>query len=303
VDTSNTFGQHEFVLSKVSISINVPDTTSYKLLSSHSSSADPMANCALNVQVLQASVDPDDESHFRILVGGKFIKYLTVDTGLYSLDDMCFAPSLILLLPSLPPGDWNVGHISKDPTHGRPYFATATKIPLRKITHIWHPSQIDHLELEMGQKLRSNVYETTSPRFNSTIIAKFARFSWEIPSLDSETAAYEWINGHQIGPEFLGHLIEEGRVIGFLMERVLDCRHAMPEDLPLCQHALTKLHRLGIKHGDINKHNFLIRNGEAVLIDFDYAERCDNPKFLAEEFQMLEQQLWDDSGRGGSIMS
>ncbi|KAH8782336.1 alpha-galactosidase A precursor [Hyaloscypha sp. PMI_1271] len=241
-----------------------------------------MANCALNVQVLQASVDPDDESHFRILVGGKFIKYLTVDTGLYNLDDMCFAPSLILLLPPLPPGDWNVGHISKDPTHGHPYFATATKIPLRKITHIWHPSQIDQLELEMGQKLRSNVYETTSPRFNSTIIAKFARFSWEIPSLDSETAAYEWVNDHQIG-----------RVIGFLMERTF----------LLCQHALTKLHKLGIKHGDISKHNFLIRNREAILIDFDFAERCDNPKLLAEEFQMLEQQLWDDSGRGGSIMS
>jgi len=261
-----------------------------------------MANGTLNIQVLQASVDPDDESHFRILVGGKFIKYLTVDTGLYSPDDMCFAPSLIPLLPPLPLGDWNVGHISKDPTHGRPYFATATKIPLRKITHIWHASQIDYLELKMGRKLRSNVYEATSPRFNSTIIAKFARFSWEIPYLDSETAAYEWINGHQIGPEFLGHLIEEGRVIGFLVERVLDCRHATPEDLAPCQHTLAKLHKLGIKHGDINKHNFLIRNGKATLIDFDSAEQCDHPKLLGDEFQMLEQQLLDDSGRGGSIM-
>jgi hypothetical protein len=99
-----------------------------------------MANCALNVQLLQVSADPDNESHFRILVSGKFIKYLTINTGLYSLDNMCFAPSLISLLPPLLPGDWNVGHISKDPMHGRPYFATATKIPLRKITHIWHPS-------------------------------------------------------------------------------------------------------------------------------------------------------------------
>lgn len=162
-----------------------------KPLGSHCSSTNPMANCALNVQLLQVSADPDNESHFRILVGSKFIKYLTINTGLYSLDNMCFAPSLISLLPPLPPGGWNVGHVSKDLTHGRPYFATATKIPLRKITHIWHPFQIDHLELEIGQKLRSNVYETTSPRFNSTIIAKFARFSWEIPYLDSETAAYE----------------------------------------------------------------------------------------------------------------
>ena len=70
---------------------------------------------------------------------------------------------------------------------------------------------------------------------------------------------YEWIDGHQIGPEFLGHLTEEGRVIGFLIERVFDCRHATPEDLSLCQHTLAKLHKLGIKHGDTNKHNFLIR--------------------------------------------
>lgn len=154
----------------------------------------------------------------------------------------------------------------------------------------------------MGKKLCSNVYEATSPRFSSTIIAKFARFSWEIPYLDSETAAYEWINGHQIGPEFLGYLTEEGRVIGFLIERVLDCRHATPEDLSLCQHTLANLHELGIKHGDTNRHNFLMRNRKATLIDFDSAERCDDPKLLRDEFQMLEQQLWDDSGRGGSIM-
>jgi predicted Ser/Thr protein kinase len=260
-----------------------------------------MANGTPNIQVLQVSVDPDDESHFRVLVGGRLTKYLTLDTGVYDPDDMCFAPSLIPLLPPLPPGDWNMGHISKDPTHGHPYFAIATKILLPTVTHIWHPSRIDYLELKMGRKLRSNVYEATSPRFSSTIVAKFARFSWEIPYLDSETAAYEWINGHQIGPEFLGHLTEEGRVIGFLIEQVLDCRHAAPEDLSICQHTLAKLHELGIKHGDTNKHNFLVRNGKATLIDFDSAERCNDPKLLRDEFQMLEQ-LRDDSGKGGRIM-
>jgi hypothetical protein len=106
----------------VTIPINVPDTTQYKPLSSHSCSAKPMANTNLNIQVLQASVDPDDESEFRILVGGEFTKYLTINAGLYELDEMCFAPSLIPLLPPLPPGDWNMGRISKDPIHGRPFF-------------------------------------------------------------------------------------------------------------------------------------------------------------------------------------
>jgi hypothetical protein len=137
-----------YVLLKLSISINVPDTTShqdtwhhalstyYKRPSSCFRSAKPMANRPPNIQVLQVSVDPDDESHFRVLVGGKLTKYLTVDTGVYDPDDMCFAPFLIPLLPPLPPGDWNMGHISKDPTHGRPYFATAKKILLPTVTHI-----------------------------------------------------------------------------------------------------------------------------------------------------------------------
>lgn len=68
-----------------------------------------MAVGTLNVQVLQANVDLGDESHFRILVGGKFTKYITVDTGLYNLDDMCFAPSLIPLchLSHLATGMWD----------------------------------------------------------------------------------------------------------------------------------------------------------------------------------------------------
>lgn len=49
-----------------------------------------MANTTLKIKVLQASVDPDDESEFRILVDGRFTKYLTIDPGLYEVDDMCF---------------------------------------------------------------------------------------------------------------------------------------------------------------------------------------------------------------------
>jgi predicted Ser/Thr protein kinase len=63
-----------------------------------------------------------------------------------------------------------------------------------------------------------------------------------------------------------------------------------------------KLHELGIKHGDTNKHNFPVRNGKATLLDFDSAERRSDPKLLRDEFQLLEQQLRDDSGKGGRIM-
>ncbi|KAF1842333.1 uncharacterized protein K460DRAFT_389002 [Cucurbitaria berberidis CBS 394.84] len=235
---------------------------------------------------------------YRVL----FVKYLTIDAGIYDVEDMCFGPCLVSIIPPLPPGDWNKGHITRNTSDGRPHFAEATNAPLLGVTHLWHPLQIDHLELCMGQKLRSNVYEATCPRFNTTIIAKFARFAWEIPQLNAETSAYEWIENQQIGPGFLGHLSEEGRVIGFIMERITDARHATPEDLPLCQLALLKLHKLGIRHGDLNKHNILILDGKATLLDFDHSTPCHDPKALDEEFSTLQKELCETSGRGGTIV-
>jgi len=57
---------------------------------------------------------------------------------------------------------------------------------------------------------------------------------------------------------------------------------------------------LGIKHGDINKHNFLIHDGKAILIDIESATRCSDWKILEEEFGQLKDELRDTSGRGGS---
>lgn len=66
-----------------------------------------------NLQILHLSVDLDGfESHFRILVNGKDIKYLTIDHGVYDTDDMAFPPALVPKLPSLSDGHWNLGHIA-----------------------------------------------------------------------------------------------------------------------------------------------------------------------------------------------
>jgi predicted Ser/Thr protein kinase len=170
------------------------------------------------------------------------------------------------------------------------------------ITKTWHPLQIDHLSLLDQRKLRSNVYEVTCPSFPSKVIAKFARFEWEVPQLEAETTAYEWIDGQQIGPNFLAHLTEEGRVIGFLMARITNCRHAMPEDFLSCHEVLSKLHELGIKHGDINKHNFLIHDGRTTLIDFDNASRPVEVHELEAELNRLQELLQDVSGKGGQVL-
>lgn len=255
-----------------------------------------------NIQLLQASVDSEDTSELRILVDHKHIKYLAVDPGLYATDDLCFAPSLIAILPPLPPGDWNEGHISRHSKDGCPYFARITRTQLPTITHVWHPCRIDYLDLQLGHRHRSNVYEATCSQFSVTVVVKFARFSWEIALLDAETRAYRWIDRHHIGPDLLGHITEDGRVIGFAMDRIANAQHAGPEHLSLCQQTLKRLHHLGIKHGDVNKHNFLVRDGLAMLIDFDNSRLCNDQEILDKELNSLEEELHDMSGRGGIVI-
>lgn len=92
-----------------------------------------------------------------------------------------------------------------------------------------------------------------------------------MPFFEVETTAYEWIMGKGIGPRFLSHSTETGRVFGFVIENVDGARTAEPQDLAACQRILAKLHALEIKHGNINKHNFLIKNGKAVLMDIEMA--------------------------------
>jgi tRNA A-37 threonylcarbamoyl transferase component Bud32 len=91
-------------------------------------------------------------------------------------------------------------------------------------------------------------------------------------------------------------------VIGFIVERITDFRHATPEDLPLCQQELSELHKLKMKHGDPNKHNFLIHNGKATLIDFDHSNWCNDEQALNEEYQSLVAELSETSGRGGILL-
>ena len=113
--------------------------------------------------------------------------------------------------------------------------------------------------------------------------------------MKKETRAYRWLRGRGIGPRFVGHLAEDGPVIGFLMERVVGARFAGPRDLEGCHEALSRLHQLGAKHGDTNQFNFLVYAEKAVLIDYDAARKCDDPASLREEFNGLPKCLQDET--------
>ncbi|KAH7355974.1 alpha-galactosidase A precursor [Pyrenochaeta sp. MPI-SDFR-AT-0127] len=260
------------------------------------------------IKLLQASTDPDDISEFRLLVDHQHIKYVTVDPYIFDDMDLIFEPTLIKILrPLLPAGDWNHARIfqatsSEKSSSGNAEVQVETSTQVQPgILGIWHSLAIDYLELEVGSHLRSNVCEATCSKIPGQFVVKFARFHYEIARLERETTAYKWIDGHNIGPKFLGHLTEHGRVIGFAMSKIEEARHATLDDLDICRQALRRLHTLGIKHGDTNKHNFLIHPHGVTMIDLDFAEQNATEAELNEELYGLEQQLADTSGKGGVI--
>jgi tRNA A-37 threonylcarbamoyl transferase component Bud32 len=110
---------------------------------------------------------------------------------------------------------------------------------------------------------------------------------------------YSWIDGRNTGPEFLGYLTEEGRVIGFLIEN-FEGHHATISDLPACK-AVRRLHGLGILHRDLNKHSLLISERDAVLVDFETAARSEDSEAMETELKRLEGRMLDESGSGGVI--
>jgi hypothetical protein len=63
------------------------------------------------------------------------------------------------------------GRVGRDPTIGRVGFTDVLATSLPGVTSLWHPARIDHLDLQYGRKLRSNVYEATAGRFASAVVA------------------------------------------------------------------------------------------------------------------------------------
>lgn len=256
------------------------------------------------MQLQACLADPDGVSEYRILVNQTEIKYITVDPGVIPPDDISFELALRGLLPAFPPRTWNEGHVAKDQTTGQAIFTKVIHrdLPGVRINNVWHDTKIDHLHLKWIDRVRQNIRVVMCPLFNRPVLFKFAEFLWQIAALEQETVAYRRIDNQGIGPRFLGHVTETGRVMGFLMEYVAG-RTAETEDLERCQSVLAKLHRLGLKHGDINKHNFLIRDGdrEALLVDFETTVECRSEEELTEELSSVQLGLEDDSGRGGVV--
>lgn len=259
------------------------------------------------IEILNQEIDSEGKaaSNFRILVDKKHFKYLTIDPHIYKTNDLCSESILIGKLPPFPVGDWNYGQISQKSTipffPSKPFFAETSTKTYPSITPLWHPKSFEYLSLDIGETLgKPNVYMATSTEFSKPVIAKFARFPWEIGYYLAESKVYSWIEGKNIGPEFLGYIMEEGRAIGFLLEQV-EGRHAGPSDLPACKAIVGKLHALGIIHSDLNKGNFFIGEKGITLIDFETAKKSEDKEAMEKELMGLEGQLRDVSGEGAVV--
>jgi hypothetical protein len=268
----------------------------------------------MNVQLLACLVEDDidedtndpDGSIYRFLVDGKYIKYVTTAPGTFARDlfEQTFGPILLgELLPPFPVGNWNNGYVAKDPATGEVAFIKTETVSLPRVKNLWHPVKLNELDFTPLERLRQRVRISTHPELNDgkPVLIKTAIWHWEIASMETETTIYAHICDRDIGPRFLGHVTEgvDGRVVGFAVEWVQDARTAGPEDLEGCRKALGRLHELGIKLSDTNKHNFLVREGNnVVLVDFELAKMC-SPQELEDEMNALKECLEDTSPRGG----
>ncbi|KAI1312069.1 alpha-galactosidase A [Xylaria venustula] len=258
------------------------------------------------MEVLSQEIS-DEEGMYRIR-SGQQVYYLTISTDVFDEDTMCRPYLLLPQLPSL--SDMPSRKIRLARNEDGSLAMTADNAPLREITFTWHDKRIDVLSLPRIKRLSASVFETLYE--GRSAVAKIARFEWQIPSLTRETWAYSVLAETQqppppIAPEFLGHLTENGRVMGFLMER-LDGRFACADDLPQCAALLQRLHGLGdlgLVHGDVNRYNFLVEEGDGGggcvrLVDFEHAQDYDE-KLARAELESLPAELAEETGRGSSI--
>ncbi|KAJ6035902.1 alpha-galactosidase A [Penicillium herquei] len=147
--------------------------------------------------------------------------------------------------------------------------STISTDPLPEIEYVWHDVRVDVLSLKMGTRFNSGVYVVQYD--GAPAIAKIACFEWDIPRIEHETWAYSVISSHEqqhpnnppIGPKFLGHLTENNRVIGFLLEKV-DGKPAGIEDLANCEALVRRLHSLKFIHGDVNRYNVFVNRPSGV---------------------------------------
>ncbi|KAG9251496.1 alpha-galactosidase A [Emericellopsis atlantica] len=258
-----------------------------------------------DIEILCQCID-DESGYYRLRVGRR-VHYLTISSGVFDDDTMCRPYLLIPRLPNLPDSPWTTMTISRDEDGSLTSIISTD--PLPEIQTTWHELHVDVLSLERTRRFRSGVHEVQYD--GAPAIAKIACFKWDIARIERETWAYSIMARHHgqhpnespIAPKFLGHLTENGRTMGFLLQKVHG-RSACVDDLTNCEALLRRLYRLGLIHGDVNRHNFLVDSvsGSGMrLVDFEHAEEFDE-RLARAELLSLPAELAEETGRGATVV-
>lgn len=170
----------------------------------------------------------------------------------------------------------------------------------------WHPRTLDVADfttraplpgLEGGMFRSDGLRIVTHPCMGDrAVLMKIAPSTLDPSCLEgiaTESQVYQAMDGRALTPVFLGHVVENGRVVGFVLEYIDDGHEpASAADVRACEKVLNDFHRAGYLHGDLSEDNFIVRaDGTAVILDFEYSSQCSSQEELAEEADYLRKSL------------
>lgn len=248
--------------------------------------------------------------YYRIIISeSSFVKYLAIPDPAPSFPDVRGEK---LAFTTVPDGDWNIGYLISEAGTHRYSLGSTEKTALAGINKTWHSQKIDYMALKepdhdadgSDPQLKSHMFfHVYKNHFGfDQVIVSYEWFPESVYGVEHETEIYALIDGHQIAPKFLAHVMEQSgdskdnssqRVIGYMVGKVPNARVATLEDLPVCKEVLARLHDLGIAHGALRPGDFLVINDDkgqssALLQAFTAAYRTSNQSVLDAESKALE---------------
>ncbi|CAJ2512857.1 Uu.00g009760.m01.CDS01 [Anthostomella pinea] len=214
-----------------------------------------------NAEVLAVHGDLHSSMELRVLAHDA-ITYVNVDEKAMAIYRREGRSHVI----DLPSGNWNAATFDVDAHSDEVMFTSFSQTTRSGVNNAWHPYRVDYLDLVKVQSLKNStevqqlhqsdfLQVVTHPYFDVPVIMKLTK-------------------GSDIAPKFLGHVTEDGRVIGFLLEYLRDAQTLFSvgsgENYDACDAGISRLLEKGIRHGDAHPGNCMIRpDGSAVWLDFE----------------------------------
>ncbi|KAI1485185.1 hypothetical protein F5X96DRAFT_674888 [Biscogniauxia mediterranea] len=246
-----------------------------------------------------------DMIEVRFLVNGNTVKYGLIYIGAYH--DGWYKPDQVdtVVLPDLPE-EWTWVCICAHHETGEPFVLNYhNNPPEREEVAVWHSTSFEYTDIEKIHQIRMDkqrkedrMWIVQHPSMDKRCLMKIAEVPKLMDFVKRETDAYRVLEGSGIAPQFMGHVTEQGRVVGILVEWIEDAvKPELELDMEMVLDALSSLHERGIVHKDPHMGNFLIKDNRVYIIDFEYARQTSDPSEFDFEIDRVigQSSLWDNS--------